>query len=67
MSLVSVPTPDEPLCEWVEPGLREIAGQDPLGIQTITTDRILPALLPGVLALSPRALLLDLRIPAPSL
>ncbi|MFN8175820.1 MAG: hypothetical protein U0T02_12210 [Solirubrobacteraceae bacterium] len=50
-----MPTPDEPLCEWVEPGLREIAGQDPLGIQTITTDRILPALLPGVLALSRRA------------
>lgn len=43
------------LCEWVERGLRELAGQDPLGLQTITTDRILPALLPGVLALSVRA------------
>lgn len=55
MSLVGLSAPSEPLCEWVESGLREIAGQDPLGIQTITTDRILPALLPGVLALSRRA------------
>jgi len=55
MSLAAVPTPREPLCEWLEPGLREIPGQDPLGMQTITTDRILPALLPGVLALSRRA------------
>jgi hypothetical protein len=55
MSLAAVPAPSEPLCEWLERGLREIAGQDPLGIQTITTDRILPALLPGVLALSRRA------------
>jgi hypothetical protein len=53
--LAAVPIPSEPLCEWLERGLREIAGQDPLGIQTITTDRILPALLPGVLALSRRA------------
>jgi hypothetical protein len=44
-----------PPCEWIESGLREIPGQDPLGLQTITTDRILPALLPGVLALSRRA------------
>ncbi len=43
------------ICEWIEPALREIAGQDPLGLQTITTDRILPGLLPGVLALSVRA------------
>src|SRR5829696_4664827 len=42
-------------CEWIERALREIAGQDPLGLQTITTDRILPGLLPGVLALSVRA------------
>src|SRR3954463_8641432 len=49
------PFASAPICEWIEPGLREIAGQDPLGIQTITTDRILPGLLPGVLALSRRA------------
>src|SRR3954465_13453336 len=55
MSVSVVPQPAQPLCEWVEPALREIAGQDPLGLQTITTDRILPALLPGVLALSRRA------------
>src|SRR3954452_13728029 len=53
---ISVASPvGQPLCEWLEPALREIAGQDPLGLQTITTDRVLPALLPGVLALSRRA------------
>src|SRR3954451_8102127 len=55
MEIAEAPQPTPKLCEWIEPGLREIAGQDPLGLQTITTDRILPALLPGVLALSRRA------------
>lgn len=55
MEITEAPPPAPKLCEWIEPGLREIAGQDPLGLQTITTDRILPALLPGVLALSRRA------------
>jgi hypothetical protein len=55
VEITEVPHPTPTLCEWIEPGLREIAGQDPLGLQTITTDRILPALLPGVLALSRRA------------
>jgi hypothetical protein len=55
MEIAELPPPTPRLCEWIEPGLREIAGQDPLGLQTITTDRILPALLPGVLALSRRA------------
>jgi len=55
MEIAEVPPQDPRLCEWIEPGLREIAGQDPLALQTITTDRILPALLPGVLALSRRA------------
>jgi hypothetical protein len=55
MTVSAVPAVQEPLCEWLEPALREIAGQDPLGLQTITTDRILPGLLPGVLALSRRA------------
>ena len=55
MSLSEAPPPEPLLCEWIEPGLNEIPGQDPLGLQTITTDRILPGLLPGVLALSRRA------------
>jgi hypothetical protein len=55
MSLNVADDTPAPLCEWVERGLRELAGQDPLGLQTITTDRILPVLLPGVLALSVRA------------
>ena len=41
--------------QWIEPTIRIIAGVDPLGFQTITTDRIIPRLLPGVLALSDRA------------
>ena len=41
--------------QWIEPTIRIIGGIDPLGFQTITTDRIIPRLLPGVLALSDRA------------
>jgi hypothetical protein len=55
VEITEAPPPTPKLCERIEPGLREIASQDPLGLQTITTDRILPALLPGVLALSRRA------------
>ena len=39
---------------WIAPSLPK-AGRDPLGLQTITEDRITPILLPGVLALSRRA------------
>src|SRR5207249_108947 len=45
--------PGEP--EWLEPFFRPRAGADPLGQQTITTDRIIGRLLPGVLALTERA------------
>jgi hypothetical protein len=41
--------------EWIKPGLSVKAGRDPLGLQTITIDRIMPQLLPGLLALSQRA------------
>ncbi len=41
--------------EWIMPGLNIKAGRDPLGLQTITIDRIMPQLLPGILALSQRA------------
>ncbi|MAG36471.1 MAG: hypothetical protein CL878_09540 [Dehalococcoidia bacterium] len=40
---------------WIEPTLHRTRGLDPLGLQTITIDRILPRLVPGVLALSRRA------------
>lgn len=40
---------------WLESTLNVTAGRDPLGMQTITTDRIVPRLVPGVLALSRRA------------
>lgn len=43
------------LAEWLEPSLQDTAGRDPLGLNTITLDRILPTLIPGVLALSQRA------------
>jgi hypothetical protein len=40
---------------WIEPSLNVTPGRDPLGLQTITLDRIMPRLLPGVLVLSQRA------------
>ena len=45
----------EPLAEWLEPSLQDTAGRDPLGLNTITLDRILPQLIPGILQLSERA------------
>ena len=41
--------------EWSTPSFRITPGRDPLGLQTITTDRIMPELTPGILALSQRA------------
>src|SRR4051794_28190928 len=55
MTLAAVEPAEEPLVEWVTPALTIKAGRDPLGLQTISLDRIMPALLPGVLALSRRA------------
>jgi hypothetical protein len=51
------PAPDqpEPLAEWLESSLQDIAGRDPLGLNTITLDRVLPQLVPGILQLSERA------------
>ena len=43
------------LAEWLEPSLQDTAGQDPLGLNTITLDRILPDLIPAILQLSERA------------
>src|SRR6187200_418092 len=54
--IVVTPTPLTPgVPEWLESTLHVTAGRDPLGFQTITTDRIIPRLVPGVLALSRRA------------
>lgn len=41
--------------DWIEPSLNVTPGRDPLGLQTITLDRIMPRLLPGILVLSQRA------------
>jgi hypothetical protein len=46
--------------QWIGPALRLSRGLDPLGLQTITLDRIMPSLLPGVLVLSQRARLFSL-------
>lgn len=40
---------------WIEESLNVTPGRDPLGLQTITLDRIMPRLLPGILVLSQRA------------
>ena len=55
MTLSSAQPNKESLIEWVTPALTMKRGRDPLGLQTITLDRVMPGLLPGVLALSQRA------------
>jgi hypothetical protein len=40
---------------WIERSVDPSAGADPLGLQTITTDRFMPRIAPGILALSDRA------------
>jgi hypothetical protein len=40
---------------WIKPTFHRTPGMDPLGLQSITIDRIMPALVPGILALSRRA------------
>lgn len=52
--LVSVEA-SKPLAEWLEPSLADTAGRDPLGLNTISLDRILPDLIPAILQLSERA------------
>lgn len=54
-TLAAVPDQPQSLAEWLEPSLQDTAGRDPLGFNTITLDRILPQLLPGVLQPSERA------------
>jgi hypothetical protein len=54
-TLAAVPDQPQSLAEWLEPSLQDTAGRDPLGFNTITLDRILPQLLPGILQLSERA------------
>jgi hypothetical protein len=54
VEVLQPPPPGWP--EWVDPDDFEVKdGRDPLGLDTITTDRIVPRLVPGVLALSTRA------------
>src|SRR4051794_29185668 len=53
--LTSVPDQPEPLAEWLQASLQDTAGRDPLGLNTITLDGVLPQLMPGILQLSERA------------
>jgi len=56
-SLTAVESDSRPagLPEWISPALQTKAGRDPLALMTITQDRIMPILVPGILALSDRA------------
>ena len=54
IEVVREPIPGWP--EWVDQTeFRVKDGRDPLGLETVTTDRIIPDLVPGILALSQRA------------
>jgi len=50
-----VPASDVGPPRWVAASLEVKEGRDPLGLQTTTTDRLMPRLLPGILELSRRA------------
>src|SRR5579862_563045 len=56
-SLTAVESDSRPagLPEWISPALQTKTGRDPLALMTITQDRVMPILVPGVLALSNRA------------
>src|SRR5687768_3404843 len=47
--------------QWITTSLHLTAGRDPIGLQTITIDRIMPRLVPAILALSQRARYLSLH------
>ena len=55
LAAVADSAPESGAPEWIEPALELKRGLDPLSLQTITQDRIMPILLPGVLVLSRRA------------
>lgn len=56
MSAVSADRSLEPPApQWVAPVWEMREGRDPLGLQTTTTDRLLPVLLPGLIELSQQA------------
>jgi hypothetical protein len=49
--------------EWLDPRASRVKdGRDPLALETITTDRIVPILVPGILALSTRARYLSFHL-----
>jgi hypothetical protein len=55
LTLVEPPPEISGLPEWIDRSLKVKAGRDPLGLQTITQDRITPVLLPAILVNSSRA------------
>jgi hypothetical protein len=50
--LETAPEPIAGVPEWIEHSFTFKKGADPLGFQTVTTDRVIGRLLPGILALS---------------
>jgi hypothetical protein len=55
VTLVEEPAAAAGVPEWIDRSLNVKPGRDPIGLQTITLDRIMPILLPGILVLSRRA------------
>lgn len=47
---------------WIKASLEVKEGRDPLGLLTTTQDRLMPALLPGILELSRRARTAAVRV-----
>lgn len=53
--------------EWVDRHQFTVKdGRDPLGLETITTDRIVPLLVPGIVALSDQARYVSVLLPHPA-
>lgn len=61
MTVGRTETEISPTPEWIAPSLHRTPGRDPLSVQTITLDRIIPSLVPGILAQSRRARYLSLH------
>ncbi len=53
--LADHPTPNPGFPRWTKSGLNVTNGRDPLALETITANQIMPILLPGVVVLSRRA------------
>jgi hypothetical protein len=55
MSIALLDSAPASIPSWIASAFNSLPGLDPLGLQSITIDRMMPALMPGILALSRRA------------